>query len=189
MANRELSPWTRGTGMSLYGSRDPFSNFRREMDRLFEDFFAPVEGRSFAAPAAAQTSGLGVWPTIDVDENEQAYIVSAELPGIDPKDVELNLKDNALTLSGEKRSERNEEQQGRRYSERSFGRFQRTIPFDVEIDADRVEANCDNGVLKITLPKNPKAREQSKRIEIKPQAKGASGDGGGAASQGGGPGR
>ena len=70
------------------------------------------------------------------------------------KDIELNLDDNALTLRGEKRSERREEDAGRRYSERTYGRFERTIPFAAEVDVDRVEASCENGVLKVVLPKN-----------------------------------
>jgi len=175
MANRDLTPFNRGTGLSLYGSRDPFSSFRREMDRLFEDFFAPIEGRSFA-PAQGQNGSqqLALWPQIDLNETEKAYMVTAELPGIDPNDVELNLKDNALIISGEKRSERNEEDQGRRYSERSFGRFERAIPFETEVDADRVEAKCNNGVLTITLPKNAQAHDKSKKIEIKPQSEAGS---------------
>jgi len=171
MANRDLTPWRRG--LSPFG-RDPFHGFRREMNRLFDDFFAPVagEGRSFAGPAAVLT------PSVDVDETEEAYVVTAEVPGIAEKDIELSLADNALTLSGEKRSEHEEESEGRRYSERSYGRFSRTIPFDAEIDADKVEATCANGVLKVTLPKNPNAREKSRRIEVKAQE----GPNGGAAS-------
>ena len=163
MANRELTPW-RTQGATPFG-RDPFSSFRREMDRLFDDFFAPAEARSFAPEQA----GGAVWPSLDVVESEQAYMVTAELPGIDQKDIELNLHDNALTIRGEKRSERREEEGGRRYSERSFGRFERTIPFDAEIDADKVEAACENGVLKVTLPKNAQARDRTRRIEIRPQ--------------------
>jgi len=168
MANRDLTPWTRGTGLSLYGGRDPFASFRREMDRLFEDFFTPTEPRSFAA--AAGTSELAVWPRIDLHETEQAYTVTAELPGIDPKDVELNLRDNALIISGEKRTERKQEDQGRRYSERSFGRFERVIPLETEVDADKVKATCDNGVLTITLPKSAQAHEKARRIEVQPGA-------------------
>jgi HSP20 family protein len=151
--------------------RDPFGSFRREMDRLFDDFFAPAEARSFAAPAQAQA---GVMPSIDVDETEQAYMVTAELPGIDPKDVELDLRDNALILRGEKRSERQEEDGGRRYSERSYGRFERAIPFATEVDADKVAAKFENGVLKVTLPKNAQARDKTRRIQIS-----GGGDGGG----------
>lgn len=161
MPNRDLTPWRRGGVSPL--SRDPFFSFRREMDRLFDDFLAPVagEGRSFAAQAQ------GLTPSVDVDETEAAYTVTAELPGLAEKDIELSLADNALTLSGEKRSERNEEDGGRRYSERTYGRFTRTIPFEAEIDAERVEATCSNGVLKVTLPKNPKARDKSRRIEVR----------------------
>jgi HSP20 family protein len=172
MANRDLTPW-RTQGLTPMG-RDPFNLFRREMDRLFDDIFAPAEPRSFAAPAQAG-SAAAMWPSIDMHETDQAYIVSAELPGIDQKDIELNLNENALTISGEKRSERREEDKGRRYSERSFGRFERTIPFDVEVDADRVEATCENGVLKVTLPKNMQARDKARRIEIKPQGASAAG--------------
>ena len=174
MANRELTPRTsgyggRGMGLTPFGGRDPFASFRHEMDRLFDDFFAPTEPRSFAGPAvgAQGGGGLGVWPSLEVAETDQAYTVTAELPGIDPNDVEIDLRENALSISGEKRSERNEENGGRRYSERSFGRFERTIPLEAEVDADRVEARCENGILKITLPKNEKARDKSRRIEIK----------------------
>lgn len=167
MANRELTPWGRGTGLRTFGGRDPFAPFRREMDRLFDDFFAPAEARSFAEgqPAAMAT----VWPSLDVHETDQAYTVTAEMPGIEQKDIELNLRDNVLMISGEKRSERKEEDGGRRYSERSFGRFERTIPLATEVDAEHVEATCNNGVLTITLPKSAKAADKSRRIEIKPQ--------------------
>lgn len=173
MANRDLTSrssgyGSRGTGLNPYGSRDPFASFRREMDRLFDDFFTPAEARSFAAQGTGGGELAG-WPSLEVQETDQAFTVTAELPGIDPKDVELNLNDNALTISGEKRSERNEDDGGRRYTERSFGRFSRTIPFDAEVDADKVEATCNNGVLKITLPKNAQARDKSRKIEIKPQ--------------------
>jgi HSP20 family protein len=165
MAHRELAPWSRG-GVTPFG-RDPFASFRYEMDRLFDDFFAPAagEGRNFAA--STQPTAL-VRPSIDVDETEQAYRVSAELPGLTDKDVELNLRDNVLTISGEKRLEREEEKGGRRYAERSFGRFERTIPFPTEVDAERVDAVFRDGVLTITLPKNQKAQEKTRRIEVRP---------------------
>jgi HSP20 family protein len=177
MANQDLTPWRSGT-LSPYG-RDPFASFRQQMDRLFDDFFAPVagEGRSFAG----QNGGGAIWPQVDVSETEQAYTVTADLPGLSEKDIELNLAENALTISGEKRSERNEEDGGRRYSERSFGRFQRVIPFPAEVDADQVKASCKDGVLTITLPKNAKARDKTRRIEIQraagEQASAASGSG------------
>jgi len=167
VANRDLIPWSRG-GLTPFG-RDPFISFRHEMDRLFDDFFSPAtaEGRAFTAPA--QSAAALVRPSIDVDETDQAYRVSAELPGLTEKDVELNLRDNALTISGEKRSEREEEHGGRRYAERSFGRFERTIPFPAEVDAERVDAVFRNGVLTVTLPKNQKAQDKTRRIEVRAQ--------------------
>jgi len=177
MADRDLTPW-RGARTPGF-ARDPFTSFRREMDRLFEDFFAPAEARSFAAPGAGQRS---VSPSIDIHESEQAYTISAELPGIDPKDVELDLHDNTLTLRGEKRSERTEDDRGRHYTERSYGRFERTIPLPAEVDAERVEASYESGVLKVTLPKNMQARDKSRRIEIR-----GTGDGQGGSMQAEGP--
>ena len=161
MANRELTPWTGGRGLSPFG-RDPFTSFRRQMDRLFDDFLVPTEQRSFAGDGT-------LWPSVDVAETDQAFTVTAELPGLDQKDVELNLRDNALVISGEKRQETSESNGGRSYTERTFGRFQRVLPLADEVDADKIEANFKNGVLTVTLPKNPKAQEKSRRIEIRPQ--------------------
>ena len=166
MANRDLSPWSAGRGLAPYG-RDPFSSFRREMDRLFDDFFTPAEARSFAAGDGGASSALS--PSIDLHETEQAYEVTAELPGLEQKDVELTLRENALVLSGEKRQDRQEGEGGRRWSERSFGRFERLIALPEEVDADKVEAKFRNGVLKITLPKNPKAKDKTRKIEIRPE--------------------
>ncbi len=161
MPNRGLT--TRNGSRDVSGhSRDPFSVFRREMDQLFDEFLAPAGARS------SQVGLRSTWPSVDVHESEAAYTITAELPGMEAKDVELNLRDNALTLSGEKQQEQKSEEGGRSWTERSFGRFERTIPFEHEIDADRIEANCRNGVLTVTLPKNAMAREKSRKIEIKP---------------------
>jgi len=162
MANRELTPWTGGRGLSPFG-RDPFTSFRRQMDRLFDDFLVPTEQRSFTG------DGGTLWPSVDVAETDQAFTVTAELPGLDQKDVELNLRDNALVISGEKRQESRETNGGRSYTERTFGRFQRVLPLADEVDADKVEASFKNGVLTVTLQKNPKAQEKSRRIEIRSQ--------------------
>ena len=167
MANRGLTPWT-GSREATPFTRDPFSMFRREVDRLFDDFLTPTfaaEPRSFTAAAGA----AGAWPSLDVEDTGKAYLVTAEIPGLDQKDVELNLRDNALIISGEKRQEHHEANGGRTYAERTFGRFQRAIPFDQEVEADKVEATFKNGVLKVALPKNPKAQDQARRIEIRPQ--------------------
>ncbi|HEY9233587.1 MULTISPECIES: Hsp20/alpha crystallin family protein [Phenylobacterium] len=162
MPNRDLAPWSGSRGLSRQGW-DPFTSFRREMDRLFDDFLTPAEGRSFAPTR----EGAAAWPSIEVDENDQAYRVTAELAGLNRDDVKIELRDNALTLSGERRDERTEEDKGRCYTERTYGKFARTIPFSHEIDGDRVEANFKDGVLKIALPKSTRAQDQTRQIEIK----------------------
>ena len=161
MANRDLAPWTRSRGIAPF-ARDPVTSFRQQIDRLFDDFLAPFDAREL-------TTGHdgGVWPSVDVDESEKAYKVTAELPGMEQKDVEVTLRDNALIISGEKRREHKEESGGRSYAERSYGRFMRSIPLDAEVDADKVQANFKNGVLSVELPKNPAARDKTRRIEVK----------------------
>jgi HSP20 family protein len=163
MPNRDLAPWTGSRGLTPF-ERDPFTSFRRQVDRLFDDFFAPPETRSFGAG-----NGNEVWPSVDVHETNQTYKVVAELPGLEQKDVEVSLSDNALTISGEKRQEHAEANGDRTYTERTFGRFQRTIPLAAEVDADKVQASFKNGILTVEAPKNPAARDKTRRIEVKPQ--------------------
>jgi HSP20 family protein len=165
MVNRDLTPWSGGRGLTPF-VRDPFTSFRREVDRLFNDLYAPAEGRSFGATA----SGGELFPSVDVVDTGQAFTVTAELPGLALEDIELDLQDNALTLKGEKKKEYKDDNGARSYIERTYGRFERTIPLAAEIDADRVEAGFKNGVLTVTLPKNEKARDKTRKIEIRPQA-------------------
>ena len=156
MANRELSTW-RGGGWTF----EPLSSFRQEMDKLFDNFFAPARG----------TSGNGggmLRPSIEMTEDGKAYHVTAELPGLDMKDINLDLRENTLSISGEKKSEKTEKSEGTHYTERTYGRFERMIALPDEVDADKVDAHFKNGVLTIDLPKNPKAVEKARKIEIKP---------------------
>jgi HSP20 family protein len=160
MANRAIGPWSGGRGLSPLNLRDPFGPFRREVDQLFSDFFTPGEGRSFA-PAVA---GEALWPRIDVEETDQSYIVTAEVPGLDEKGIDLSLRENLLTISGEKREERSDKQRGAAYAERFYGQFKRTIPFDVEVDEAKVDARFKNGLLTVQ-----KAEAKARRIEVKRQ--------------------
>ena len=139
-------------------AQSPLFDLQRDMNRVFDDFF-----RGFDLP---QVFGRQSWPQIDVAETDTEYKVTAELPGMEEKDVELTLRDNVLTLSGEKRDELEEKNEGRYYAERFVGRFSRTVPLPVEVDADKVAAAFKNGVLTVVLPKSQQARETTKRIPI-----------------------
>jgi HSP20 family protein len=96
-------------------------------------------------------------------------VVTAELPGMEEKDVEVVLGDNVLTIKGDKKleHEEKEKEKGYAYSERSFGSFERRIPIDTEIVADKVDAVFKNGVLTVTLPKTPEARKHFKRVPVR----------------------
>lgn len=152
---RRAVPVRRGT------ARHPLDAFQREMNRVFEDFFqAPAQGQG-SWPFEAGT------PRVDVSEREREYEVTAELPGLEQKDVELTLADNVLTIRGEKKAEREEKDKNYYLSERSFGSFRRAIPLPAEVDEDKVDASFKNGVLRVRLPKSAEAQARTRRIEVK----------------------
>jgi HSP20 family protein len=150
-SDRERSPATRSNPIS------PVASLHREVNRLFDDVF-----RSF--DDSRLWGGRGVWPTVDVDETEKEYQVTAELPGLEERDVEVLLQDGVLTVRGEKKLET--ESRNRSYSERFYGRFERQISLDRDVDESAVKATFRNGVLTVTVPKNARAIERTKRIPI-----------------------
>jgi len=137
---------------------------RAEMDRVFDSFL----GRSFwRFPTLAKVEDSDVvMPSIDVRETETEFVVEAELPGMDEKDVSVTLNNGILTLKGEKKSEREEKKDDYHLTERSYGSFQRSFQVADTVDADKVKAAFEKGVLKVTLPKRPEAMKAEKRIPI-----------------------
>ncbi len=141
---------------------DPFASMRTDLDRMFEQMRTPW--------GVDLTSGLGadIAPSIEIQAKDDHIEVTAELPGVDEKDVEIELHDDLLTLKGEKKTEREEkdEEKGRVFSERSYGAFARTVRLPFAPEADKVKASFDKGVLKIAAPKPPELAPKSKRIAI-----------------------
>jgi HSP20 family protein len=161
---RDLIPWSREgqDWLSGRGRDHPLMVMQRELDRAVTEMWRGMEW-----PFGRTERALGfVSPRIDVRETEKEIVVTAELPGLDEKEIEINLSDEWLTLRGEKRSEEERLGAGFTYSERSFGAFERRIPVRGEILADKVEAAFRNGVLTITLPRNPEAEKHMRRIPI-----------------------
>jgi HSP20 family protein len=161
MALRDLITW--GRDQASVPSRraeevSPFLALHREMNRLFDDVF-----NSFGNPTSL-LGRLPAWPSVEVVQSDQEIRVSAELPGLDEKDVEVLVDDNALTIRGEKRSETKDDE--RRFSERYYGRFERVIPLPFAVEEDKAEASFTNGVLTVTLPRSAKAEDRAKRIAI-----------------------
>jgi HSP20 family protein len=137
------------------------------MDRLFDRFGFPSLQRMFdIEPAARSTFGFSA-PPIDMSEDEKAYKISAELPGLDPKDVDVSVSGNMLVLKGEKRQEKEKREKNYYFSERAYGSFQRAFELPVSVDRDKVAADFSKGVLTITLPKTPDAQKQQKKIEVR----------------------
>ncbi len=156
---RDLVPWTRGDRERSPATRSdsisPVVSLHREMNRLFDDVFRGFDDARF-------WGGRGVWPSVDVEETEKEYRVTAELPGLEERDVEVLLQDGLLTVRGEKKLE--SEGKNRSYSERFYGRFERQITLDRDVDEGAVKATFKNGVLTVTVPKNERAA--TKRIPI-----------------------
>ncbi len=119
------------------------------LDRMFDEFW----GRTVPDTTAVET-----WaPRVDISEEDNAVLLTAELPGVSKDDVKVELKDGVLTVSGEKKSEHTEEKPGFYRSERVFGSFTRSFTVPDTLDAEKIEAEYADGVLKLTLPKRPEA--------------------------------
>lgn len=151
------------------------NEWMRRWDRMFDSFFNRALGNWGMQPTWGTTGGLSTLstftPAINVAESDGEYRVTAELPGMDEKDIELSLHRDHLTIKGEKKQEHEEKGNGYHRVERSYGSFQRTIPLPQEIDADKVAANFQKGVLTITLPKLPEVQSGARRIAIKGESK------------------
>lgn len=155
---------------------DAWRNLRTEMDRLFDRFANGWGMPSFRRmldwePGVRYESSFSVpTPAVDVTEADGAYKVSAELPGMTEKDIEVEMSGDTLTLKGEKREEKEQKEKNFYVSERSYGSFQRSFYVPEGVDRDKVTAEFAKGVLTITMPKTAKAVEQQKKIEVKAAA-------------------
>ncbi|HTI81660.1 MAG TPA: Hsp20/alpha crystallin family protein [Acetobacteraceae bacterium] len=130
---------------------------------------APVDLKQ-TSPTAANTPDA--WrslrtPVVDITESDAAYVMTAELPGMTGKEIEVELSGDVLTLKGEKRTEKEQKDKSMYLSERSYATFRRGFAVPDGVDRDNVTAEFSNGVLRITLPKTAKALQQQKKIEVK----------------------
>lgn len=158
MAMRDLIPWGRqeaSPALFREEERSPFVGLRREVDRLFDDFFR-TPGFGLAGAAAA-------WPSLEVSETDDEVRITAELPGMNEKDVELTVQDGVLMLRGERKIEREDRERG--WSERSYGRFERRVALPDGADEAACNATFRDGLLTVTLPKSAEAR-RARRIPI-----------------------
>ena len=145
-----LAPWTRGNGL--------LERLHGDMDRLF--------GRFFGEPFEEVMPTAKTWaPRVDVEETEKEFLVKADLPGVEPKNVEVSMVDGSLVLKGERKEESEEKQKNYHRTERFVGEFYRMIPLPAGVDPDKISATCTKGVITVTIPKKPEV--MPKKIPIK----------------------
>jgi len=156
-------------GLTSYSNRppartvpeNPFSRLHRQIDRLFEDFtpqlFAPDRAEADTAFA----------PSLDISETDDALEITADLPGLEEKDISLSLRDDLLILSGERSVSEETRKKNLYRAERAYGAFSRTIRLPYPVDEDKVEAKFKNGVLTVQLPKSGDAKSRERKIKIK----------------------
>jgi HSP20 family protein len=151
---REVTAWK--PLRELIPFRD-FESMKREMDRLWESFSGRPRKR------LEEEEWL---PALDVSETKDEYVVKTEIPGIDPKTVDISLSDGMLTIKGEKKQEKEEKEENYHLIERSYGAFTRSIQLGGEVQTDKIKAECKNGILKVVLPKSEKAKQKEVKIQV-----------------------
>lgn len=159
----------KATAPSVQGWR-PFESLRREIDRVFEDFHSGIwrtPSLFDQLPSLPRRRSFAVAPAVDVAEHDNAYEVSAELPGLDEKNVEVKVTNGVLSIRGEKQEDKEEKKKDYYVRERSFGSFERSFQIPDGVDTDKIEAVFRQGVLKVTLPKKPEVQKAAKTIDIK----------------------
>jgi HSP20 family protein len=150
----------------------PFEGLRREVDRLFEDFTTSPLMMPFRRPAFDLEPFWqpGSWiaaPAMDLVEHEKAFMLTAELPGLDEKDVEVKVANGVLTIRGEKAEDKEEKNKDFHMRERRFGAFERALRIPDMVDMDKIEATYKKGVLMVKMPKTAEAQKPVKKIAVK----------------------
>jgi HSP20 family protein len=163
MSVRDLIPWGRQTNNVPARYRDeeanPVMSLHRNVNRLIDEAFRDA----FSAFGGGWSRSIATWPNLEVDERDNEIRVTAEVPGMTDKDVELLVDDGVLTIRGERKSETNDQERG--YSERFYGRFERRVALPTNVDEVGAKAEFRDGVLTVTLPKSPQT-ERARRIPI-----------------------
>jgi len=158
MAIRDLIPWRKK--VPVRQEAEEYTSLQNQMDRVFDEFW-----RGFGlSPLYSSGAWTSFSPNVDIVETDQAIEIQAELPGMDEKDISVTLSGRTLTISGEKKQEREETRGNTTYAERSYGSFQRALTLPEDVKVDQSEAVFKRGVLHITFPKTAEAK---KKITIK----------------------
>ncbi|WP_025661205.1 Hsp20/alpha crystallin family protein [Rhizobium sp. IBUN] len=151
------------------GMWSPFDSLRTEIDRLFDDF-GPSSWRPLSGQLLGRTTSADDWvvsPAVDVVEKDNAFEITAEVPGLDESNIDIRLSNGVLTIRGEKTEEKESKDEAYHLSERRYGSFQRSFRLPDYIEADKIAAAFAKGVLKVTLPKAANTGTNDRKIEVK----------------------
>ena len=143
--------------------RHPLADLRDEIDNLFDNFFGRGRGKEIEAWQGASLRS----PAVDMEETDKEIVVKAEMPGLDPKDFQISLTENTLTIKGERKEEKEEKKKNYHMVERRYGSFYRSIPLPCPVKGDKVEANYNKGILEINLPKAEPAKSKQITVNVK----------------------
>ena len=147
----------------------PFEGLRHQVDRLFRDFETGFLQSPFYRDVDnfwRRDLAFPVTPAVDIVEKDNGFEITAEVPGLDAKNIELSLSDDVLTIKGEKKEEKEEKTKDRYVSERRYGSFRRSVQLPASVDAGKIEANYKSGILTVTLPKSAEAQKKQTVIPI-----------------------
>lgn len=165
---KALIPWNCGREVTVNcgNGAGPLLALHRDMNRMFDQVFRTFDLAPFSFDR--EFDDMLAWPKLELTENDEEVVVIAELPGLEAKDIEVELANGVLAIKGEKKTETEDKE--RLFSERYYGRFARRIPVD-DIDEEKVSASFRNGVLTVTLAKSSNAQKKAKRIAINSEEK------------------
>ncbi|MCX4027688.1 Hsp20/alpha crystallin family protein [Endozoicomonas sp. SM1973] len=156
--------------LSANSPRDPMANpliqFHRDVDRLFDSMFKGVGLPNFSEEWSKLPNNM-FKPNIDISAKDKEYLISVEVPGVDEKDIKLEMRDNSLIISGEKKHEKEDKEEHLYRVERSYGHFQRILAIPEDANVEEINASFKNGVLCISLPRKELPDSKTKQIEIK----------------------
>ncbi|MHC5211324.1 MAG: Hsp20/alpha crystallin family protein [Planctomycetota bacterium] len=160
-----IIPWKNKGKLGSQATDEVADPFRPDFDRMVERFFDEPWGLFSGNAASPGTAPASFLPSLDVSETDDDVLVRAELPGLDPKEIDIQISDDVLTITGEKKSHQERRSENLFHSERRFGQFRRSVRLPSRVDADKVSAAYEAGILTVSLPRSAEARPR--RIEVR----------------------
>lgn len=158
---------TENTAPAAEGRHTPFEMLRQEIDRLFDDFRPFGWGGRLDVRLPSIGRNWALQPAVDLVESEKEFEITAELPGMDEKDIQIEVSDRRLVIKGQKSESKEEKEKNYYLSERYYGSFQRAFQLPDSVDRDKIEASFSKGILSVRMPKGAKVARPAKKIEVK----------------------